>query len=302
MGGHDAMGGRGGGGGGGGESDMEEEDEDNDDRGVMPRAIDAIFRHLDGGGGGGEGDLTDNRTSPPSSWRIFVSFVEIYLENLRDLLDLEIGKEIHIREDDAGNTLVCGATERQCETKDEVVRCLVSGTAIRHTSATNMNELSSRSHTVFTITLDQRIDDGSSGGGSRGGRGRGFGTSTGTWLTSKFHFVDLAGSERVNKTGNVGERFKESIQINSGLLALGNVISALGNATASSSSSSKQQQQHIPYRESKVTRILKVIIAAFCFIFRLSLFVTQRILSFLFFAIDGLKLVKSAAMDGAANL
>ena len=131
-----------------------------------------------------------------------------------------------------------------------MLRCLSSGAAIRHTSATNMNELSSRSHTVFTVTLDQRVDDGG------GGEGRGFGTSTGTWLTSKFHFVDLAGSERVNKTGNVGERFKESIQINSGLLALGNVISALSNATASSSSSSKQQ--HVPYRQSKITRILKV--------------------------------------------
>lgn len=230
--------------------DDDEENGDNDeddDRGVMPRAIEAIFNHLDGTKTIQRNTISE-RPSPPSSWRIFVSFIEIYLENLRDLLDLEIGKEIHIREDDAGNTVVCGATERQCETKEEVMRCLASGAAIRHTSATNMNELSSRSHTVFTITLDQRVDDG------RGGGGGGFGTSTGTWLTSKFHFVDLAGSERVSKTGNVGDRFKESIQINTGLLALGNVISALSNATASSSSA----KQHIPYRESKITRILKV--------------------------------------------
>lgn len=71
------------------------------------------------------------------------------------------------------------------------------------------------------------------------------------YLGAKFHFVDLAGSERVHRTGNVGDRFKESIHINSGLLALGNVISAL------SSNDSKKKVVHIPYRESKITRILK---------------------------------------------
>ncbi|RMC19157.1 hypothetical protein DUI87_03761 [Hirundo rustica rustica] len=68
-------------------------------------------------------------------------------------------------------------------------------------------------------------------------------------IASKFHFVDLAGSERVAKTGNTGERFKESVQINSGLLALGNVISALGDP--------KRKSVHIPYRDAKITRILK---------------------------------------------
>lgn len=72
------------------------------------------------------------------------------------------------------------------------------------------------------------------------------------YLGAKFHFVDLAGSERVHRTGNVGDRFKESIHINSGLLALGNVISAL------SSNDTKKKAIHIPYRESKITRILKV--------------------------------------------
>jgi len=68
-------------------------------------------------------------------------------------------------------------------------------------------------------------------------------------IASKFHFVDLAGSERVTKTGNTSEGFKESIQINSGLLALGNVISALGDP--------KRKSVHIPYRDAKITRILK---------------------------------------------
>lgn len=65
-------------------------------------------------------------------------------------------------------------------------------------------------------------------------------------LSSKFHFVDLAGSERILRTGNSGERLKESIQINSGLLALGNVIGALGDP--------KRKGSHIPYRDSKITR------------------------------------------------
>ena len=68
-------------------------------------------------------------------------------------------------------------------------------------------------------------------------------------LTSRFHFVDLAGSERAHRTGNQGERFKESISINTGLLALSNVICAL--------SDTKRKAQHIPYRESRLTRLLK---------------------------------------------
>ncbi|KAM3624992.1 uncharacterized protein V6R79_005262 [Siganus canaliculatus] len=104
-----------------------------------------------------------------------------------------------------------------------------------------MNPNSSRSHTIFTLYMDQRR--GSS-------RLYGSATSSGPqMLSSKFHFVDLAGSERILRTGNTGERLKESIQINSGLLALGNVIGALGDP--------KRKGSHIPYRDSKITRILK---------------------------------------------
>lgn len=70
-----------------------------------------------------------------------------------------------------------------------------------------------------------------------------------TVTISKFHFVDLAGSERAHRTGNQGERFRESVSINSGLLALGNVISALSDV--------KRRMQHVPYRQSKLTRLLK---------------------------------------------
>ena len=127
------------------------------------------------------------------------------------------------------------------ESADEVMSLLEMGNAARHTGTTQMNEHSSRSHAIFTISLCQ-VDKNRKT------------AEDGSWhshrhIVSKFHFVDLAGSERVTKTGNTGERFKESIQINSGLLALGNVISALGDP--------RKKSSHIPYRDAKITRLLK---------------------------------------------
>jgi kinesin family member 27 len=98
-----------------------------------------------------------------------------------------------------------------------------------------MNERSSRSHAIFTIYLDQHAHD--------------MATGTTTSLRSKFHLVDLAGSERQKKTGASGQRFAESKSINMGLLALGNVISALGDA--------RRKASHVPYRESLITRLLQ---------------------------------------------
>lgn len=130
--------------------------------------------------------------------------------------------------------VLCGVKECEVEGLDEVLSLLESGKTARHTGATQMNPHSSRSHTIFTVLMDQRR------GSSRGASG------TVQILSSKFNFVDLAGSERILKTGNTGERLKESIQINSGLLALGNVIGALGDP--------KRKGTHIPYRDSKITR------------------------------------------------
>lgn len=137
--------------------------------------------------------------------------------------------------------MIVGAKECQVETADEVMSLLEMGNAARHTDTTQMNEHSSRSHAIFTISLRQVAKNKEA-------------AEDGSWyshqhIVSKFHFVDLAGSERVTKTGNTGERFKESIQINSGLLALGNVISALGDP--------RRKSSHIPYRDAKITRLLK---------------------------------------------
>ncbi|XP_038259209.1 kinesin-like protein KIF27 isoform X3 [Dermochelys coriacea] len=155
-------------------------------------------------------------------------------------------KDLHIREDEKGNTVIVGAKDFQVESVDEVMSLLESGNAARHTSTTQMNEHSSRSHAIFTINICQQRPAQSL---KNVAAAQDFSLRSGQIIASKFHFVDLAGSERVTKTGNTGERFKESIQINSGLLALGNVISALGDP--------KRKSVHIPYRDAKITRILK---------------------------------------------
>ncbi|NWS67332.1 KIF27 protein, partial [Crotophaga sulcirostris] len=203
------------------------------EKGIIPRAIQELFQHI-----------AENHNS---EFQVKVSYIEVYKEDLRDLLELDTSvKGLHIREDEKGNTVIVGAKEFQVECADEVISLLESGNAARHTGVTQMNEHSSRSHAIFTISICQKrsaesqknidaVQDSS-------------GKSV-QMIASEFHFVDLAGSERVTKTGNTGERFKESIQINSGLLALGNVISALGDP--------KRRRVHIPYRDAKITRILK---------------------------------------------
>uniref|UniRef100_A0AAQ4Q6D1 Kinesin family member 7 n=1 Tax=Gasterosteus aculeatus aculeatus TaxID=481459 RepID=A0AAQ4Q6D1_GASAC len=198
-----------------------------EEQGIIPRAVADVFKLLD------ENDLSD--------FSVRVSYLEVYKEEFKDLLDVETAsKDIHIRED-KGNIVLFGVKECEVEGLDEVLSLLESGNTARHTGATQMNLNSSRSHTIFTLYMDQRR-----------GSSRLYGTTTNSgpqMLSSKFHFVDLAGSERILKTGNTGERLKESIQINSGLLALGNVIGALGDP--------KRKGSHIPYRDSKITRILK---------------------------------------------
>ncbi|KAM8804692.1 kinesin-like protein KIF7 [Eudromia elegans] len=205
-----------------------------DEQGIIPRAMAETFRLID------ENDLVD--------YTVRVSYLEVYKEEFRDLLQVDTAsKDIQIREDDKGNIVLCGVKESEVEGLDEVLSLLEMGNTAKHTGATHINAQSSCSHTIFTVTMEQRR------GAGRVTRlalhDRSSVPASGQVLVSKFHFVDLAGSERIVKTGNTGERLKESIQINSGLLALGNVISALGDP--------RRKCSHIPYRDSKITRILK---------------------------------------------
>lgn len=146
-----------------------------------------------------------------------------------------------IHEDASGGISVAGATIQPLTGPQDALRCLQQGALARTTASTQMNEQSSRSHALFTILIRrQRVMSAEESGNPDGDL---------ETLTSKFHFVDLAGSERLKRTGATGERAREGISINCGLLALGNVISALGDKT--------KKVSHVPYRDSKLTRLLQ---------------------------------------------
>lgn len=174
--------------------------------------------------------LPEKSTAP---WVITASYVEIYNEQLRDLLATSDSLNLSITEDVKGNIKVAGAQETVVETVDQLLKLLRAGSLLRQTNSTAVNAQSSRSHAIFTIQLTQKQ----------------VAPDTGiiTTVTSKMNFVDLAGSERLKNTGAEGGRAKEGISINSGLASLGKVISQLSSASTT----------HISYRDSKLTRLLQ---------------------------------------------
>ncbi|XP_037338977.2 kinesin-like protein KIF27 [Pungitius pungitius] len=169
-----------------------------------------------------------------------VSYMELYMEELRDLLELHtIHNELLIREDERGNTVVVGAKETVVTSAEELRSVLETGNALRRTGTTGMNDHSSRSHAILTLQLIQCHHVNNS--------------SLQSVRSSKLCLVDLAGSERAGKTGNTGTRLKESVHINAGLLALGNVIRALSDPGRNRRGNSA----HVPYRDAKITRLLR---------------------------------------------
>jgi kinesin family protein 4/21/27 len=152
---------------------------------------------------------------------------------------------IQIREASNGVITLAGSTEVSVATLKEMSACLEQGSLSRATGSTNMNNQSSRSHAIFTITLEQMRKPNSPSENSLNE------TMNEEYLCAKLHLVDLAGSERAKRTGSDGLRFKEGIHINKGLLALGNVISALGDEKK------RKEGVHVPYRDSKLTRLLQ---------------------------------------------
>ncbi|KAJ1800447.1 hypothetical protein LPJ59_001090 [Coemansia sp. RSA 2399] len=183
---------------------------------------------------------------------IRVSFLEVYNEELIDLVALTqyrgVRPPIFIREDTKGNIIWTGVKEMPVSDARGALDILVSGSQERQTGGTQMNEKSSRSHAIYSIILTQtRMRTRS---GSVAADGTVSAVREPVKIVSKLHFVDLAGSERLKKTMAVGERQREGISINSGLLALGNVISALGDTQRGSLS-------FVPYRDSKLTHMLR---------------------------------------------
>ncbi|KAJ6786499.1 hypothetical protein PWT90_10628 [Aphanocladium album] len=242
--------------------------------GVIPRAATALFEKLESLYGKNGGALGPFRGSQSLSqfknprgyaqqnslgdrnWSLKATYVEIYNEQLRDLLTPDttpLGERsnVAIREDTKGNIIVTGLHQVQIDSAEDLMNALAMGSTIRQTDATAINAKSSRSHAVFSLNLVQKRSKTQTNGADKR-----FsvpieamtGQEVSITTDSKLHFVDLAGSERLKNTGAQGDRAKEGISINAGLASLGKVISQL---------SSRQNGSHVSYRDSKLTRLLQ---------------------------------------------
>ncbi|XP_040344376.1 kinesin-like protein KIF21A isoform X13 [Herpailurus yagouaroundi] len=225
-----------------------------EEQGIISRAVKHLFKSIE------EKKHTAIKNGlPPPDFKVNSQFLELYNEEVLDLFDTTRDidaknkkSNIRIHEDSTGGIYTVGVTTRTVNTESEMMQCLKLGALSRTTASTQMNVQSSRSHAIFTIHLCQtrmcpQIDAENVTDNkviSESSQMNEFET-----LTAKFHFVDLAGSERLKRTGATGERAKEGISINCGLLALGNVISALGDKS--------KRATHVPYRDSKLTRLLQ---------------------------------------------
>ncbi|KAK5852686.1 hypothetical protein PBY51_006536 [Eleginops maclovinus] len=194
---------------------------DPEKRGVIPNAFDHIFTHI-------------SRSQSDRQYLVRASYLEIYLEEVRDLLDPNHGnaRALELRENPDSGVYVRDLTSCVCKSIKEIEEVMNVGNQARAVGATDMNEHSSRSHALFMITVEcsQPGPDGRK-----------------HIRVGRLNLVDLAGSERQAKTGVQGERLKEAAKINLSLSALGNVISALADGRSS----------HVPYRDSKLTRLLQ---------------------------------------------
>uniref|UniRef100_A0A8C1QCM7 Kinesin-like protein n=1 Tax=Cyprinus carpio TaxID=7962 RepID=A0A8C1QCM7_CYPCA len=184
-------------------------------KGIIPRIAQDIFDHIY--------SMDENL-----EFHIKVSYFEIYLDKIRDLLDVS-KTNLAVHEDKNRVPFVKGCTERFVSSPEDVMDVIDEGKSNRHVAVTNMNEHSSRSHSIFLINIKQEN------------------VETEKKLSGKLYLVDLAGSEKVSKTGAEGSVLDEAKNINKSLSALGNVISALAEGT----------KTHVPYRDSKMTRILQ---------------------------------------------
>uniref|UniRef100_A0A8C9MTG4 Kinesin family member 21B n=1 Tax=Serinus canaria TaxID=9135 RepID=A0A8C9MTG4_SERCA len=225
-----------------------------EEQGIIPRAISHLFSGIEE-----RRRAAQSQGLAAPEFKVSAQFLELYNEEILDLFDSTRDPDarhrksnIKIHEDASGSIYTTGVTSRLISSQDELIQCLKQGALSRTTASTQMNVQSSRSHAIFTIHLCQTrvcarpelvneevssLLDGSQPAAEY------------ETLTAKFHFVDLAGSERLKRTGATGERAKEGISINCGLLALGNVISALGDQS--------KKVVHVPYRDSKLTRLLQ---------------------------------------------
>ncbi|XP_070954579.1 kinesin-like protein KIF3A isoform X1 [Macaca nemestrina] len=188
-------------------------------RGIIPNSFAHIFGHI----AKAEGD---------TRFLVRVSYLEIYNEEVRDLLGKDQTQRLEVKERPDVGVYIKDLSAYVVNNADDMDRIMTLGHKNRSVGATNMNEHSSRSHAIFTITIEcsEKGIDGNM-----------------HVRMGKLHLVDLAGSERQAKTGATGQRLKEATKINLSLSTLGNVISALVDGKST----------HVPYRNSKLTRLLQ---------------------------------------------
>ena len=187
-------------------------------KGLIPRAIENIFKYI------------ENNSNSDTTFIIRVSYLQIYNESIDDLLKSE-KKHLSIRESQKKGIYVEGLSEWAVCSPNDIYALLERGAQSRTKAQTKMNDVSSRSHAVFTIILEQMKN-------VKGKK---------QFKNGKLNMVDLAGSERVKLSGASGKHLDESRRINKSLSALGNVINALTDP----------KTKHIPYRDSKLTRLLQ---------------------------------------------
>ncbi|XP_048204371.1 kinesin-like protein KIF13A isoform X4 [Perognathus longimembris pacificus] len=195
--------------------------------GLIPRLCCALFKRI---------SLEQNESQ---TFKVEVSYMEIYNEKVRDLLDPKGSRQsLKVREHKVLGPYVDGLSQLAVTSFEDIESLMSEGNKSRTVAATNMNEESSRSHAVFNIIITQTLYDLQSGNSGE--------------KVSKVSLVDLAGSERVSKTGAAGERLKEGSNINKSLTTLGLVISSLADQAAG-----KGKNKFVPYRDSVLTWLLK---------------------------------------------
>ena len=193
---------------------------DHSQRGIIPNSFDHIFGYLD--------DANNIR----KKFLIRCSYLEIYNEQIRDLLSKQVENKLDLKENADKGVYVKDLTTCIVKSTSQIEEFMEKGNAMRKTGETAMNLTSSRSHSIFTIYVETAEKDEQGDQRIKAG---------------KLNLVDLAGSERQSKTHATGDRLKEATKINLSLSALGNVISQLVEGNS----------KHIPYRDSKLTRLLQ---------------------------------------------
>ena len=194
--------------------------EDPEQKGIIPHAFDHIFGFIDEKEGN-------------TKFLVRASYLEIYNEEIRDLLSNKGKAKLNLSESKDKGVFVKNLTMIIVKSIPEIEKVMNEGTANRSVAETKMNKESSRSHSIFTIYIETAVEDEK--------------LAESKIKAGKLNLVDLAGSERQSKTGATGDTLKEATKINLSLSALGNVISALVDGKSS----------HIPYRDSKLTRLLQ---------------------------------------------